>query len=141
MACDLIADAVTAGSGHWATAEDLRANGYKPAFLLPFEETGITHGEVTGVIAHHSSAVEALANEDLPHVKESLRERTLLCCSPALLVKQRLVLPIALDIQAVLGDEAKRCRVDAVPKTAGSGSIWEDVPEVGVRVLAPHLGA
>lgn len=56
-------------------------------------------------------------------------------------LEQLLVFPIALAFQAVFRDEAESSRINAVSRPAGSGPIRENMPQVGVGLLAPHLCA
>src|SRR5688572_28806663 len=57
------------------------------------------------------------------------------------LLEELLVLAVPLGLEAVDGDEAHRRRVHAVAQAGRPRAVGEDVAEVGVAVLAAHLGA
>src|SRR6476661_7084146 len=74
----------------------------------------------------------------------------LLPCTPAArqngrlvvaLLEQLRVLSVALFREPVRRDEAQRRGVHAVAHPRGTGTVIEQVAEVGVTVLRPHLGA
>lgn len=58
-----------------------------------------------------------------------------------LLFKQRHVIPIPFLFKVGFGNEAQGGRVDAVAQAGGGRAIVEQVPEVGVGMLAAYFGA
>ena len=58
-----------------------------------------------------------------------------------LLFEQRHVLSVPFFFEVFLGDEAQGRRVDAVAQAGGGRAVVEQVPKVGVGMLAANFGA
>src|SRR3990172_11665508 len=57
----------------------------------------------------------------------------------SLSLKKGLVLAVPLFVQVLFRDKPECRRVEAIAKSVRLGSVIKDMPQVGVRLPAPHL--